>query len=117
MASRNRDERAYVNELIKVLLIETQKLYVYIDRDCGSLRHTSSGWDFQLSLNNLTIYCEAKIEAEKLTTWQEFTRAKIRAAGSKYHIIRFYDDGQFFTVNGGKKIAISAATFNDFIQG
>ncbi len=115
MASRNKDERKLVNELVKYLMIETQKLYVYIDRDCGKLRNTSSGWDFHMSLNSSDIYCEAKIEKKKLSDWQILTQARIKNAGSPYRVIRFWDGGEFFTIDDGKMIAISDAKFNDFL--
>lgn len=115
MASKNKDERKLVNELVKYLMIETQKLYVFIDRDCGGQRNTSSGFDFQLSLNGQIIYCEAKIEKKPLSTWQKLTQARIKNAGSPYRVIRFWDEGKFFTIDDDKMIDISNAKFEDFI--
>ena len=116
MASKNKDERAHVNALIKVLR-ENQvdpPFYVFIDRDAGNARHTSSGWDFHLSRNGKTVYCEAKEENGKLSDWQEFTRAMIHLAGSPYRVVRFWENGEYFFIDGEKRIAVKDATLQDF---
>jgi len=116
MASRNKDERAFVNVLIEAIQKNSPKTYVHIDRDCGSLRHTSSGWDFLLALDGCVVFCEAKIKT-KLSPWQLFTQALIKNSNTKYVVVRFTPDGEFFTLDNKKVIAISDATFEDFIQG
>ena len=75
MASRNKDERAHVNVLIKALQKNSPGVYVYIDRDAGNVRHTSSGWDFLLAHDGRVIFCEAKEENGRLSDWQKFTQA------------------------------------------
>ena len=116
MASRNKDERAHVNALIKALQKNSPGVYVFIDRDAGSARHTSSGWDFLLAYNGYVVFCEAKEEKGKLSEWQEYTRALIRGvSGTPYLIVRFLRN-DLFTVNDEKKIAILDATIQDFIK-
>lgn len=101
MASRNKDERAHVNALIKALQKNSPGVYVYIDRDAGSLRHTSSGWDFLLAKDGRVVFCEAKEEKGKLTEWQDYTRALIcGVSGTPYLIIRFWEKGRLFSVDG-----------------
>jgi hypothetical protein len=117
MSSKNKDERAHVNTLLKVLQEKVRRLYVIVDRDAGHQRHTSSGWDFQLSCDGRVAYCEAKEENGKLSTWQEFTRAQIKAAGSPYRVVRFWADGEFFTVDDGPRIAITDAVLEHFMEG
>ena len=116
MASKNKDERAHVNALIKVLReAENAPLaYFFIDRDAGNVRHTSSGWDFHISYAGRVVYCEAKEEKGKLTSWQEVTRAMIHSAGNLYRVVRFWKNGEFFNVDGGKMIAIKDACLQDF---
>ena len=116
MASRNKDERAHVNALVKAIQKNSPGVYVYIDRDAGSLRHTSSGWDFQLACHGLIVYCEAKIAGGKLTDWQEFVRAAVLASKTPYYVIRFSDGGACFTIDGGPAIATEKAAITDFIK-
>lgn len=116
MASRNKDERAHVNALVKAIQKNSPGVYVYIDRDAGNMRHTSSGWDFLLAHNGHVVFCEAKEEKGKLTEWQEYTCALIRGvSGTPYLIVRFLRN-DLFTINDGKKIAILDATIQDFIK-
>lgn len=118
MASRNKNERAHVNALIKAIQHNSSGTYVYIDRDAGSQRHTSSGWDFLLAWNGRVAFCEAKEENAKLTDWQELTRAMVRSvSGTPYRVVRFWENGEFFTVDDGKKIAILNAVIQSFIPG
>jgi len=118
MASRNKDERAHVNALVKAIQKNSPGVYVHIDRDAGAARHTSSGWDFMLVKDGRVVFCEAKEEKGKLSEWQELTRAMVRGvSGTPYRVVRFWENGEFFTVDDGKKIAISDATIQDFIQG
>ncbi len=100
MASRNKDERAYVNALVKAIQKNSPDVYIFIDRDAGSARHTSSGWDFQLSRGGRVVYCEAKLENGKLSEWQEFTRAAILASGTPYYVVRFWNGGSCFSISG-----------------
>lgn len=118
MASRNKDERAHVNALVKAIQKNSPGVYVYIDRDAGNARHTSSGWDFMLALNGCVAYCEAKIENKKLSDFQEFTRALILASGTPYLVVRFWNEGKFFTVSGrvNEKTETETASVNDFIK-
>jgi hypothetical protein len=121
MSSRNKDERAHVNALVEAIQRNSlHTVYVYIDRDAGNVRHTSSGWDFQLSRGGKIVYCEAKEKNKKLSAWQEFTQAFIKAAGSPYLVVRFWDrefrsDGGFFTIDGGKTIDVEKAKIEDFL--
>lgn len=116
MASRNKDERAHVNALVKAIQKNSPGVYVYIDRDAGAARHTSSGWDFMLVQNGRVVFCEAKEEKGKLTEWQDYTRALIRGvAGTPYLVVRFLDNG-LFTINDGRLIGIIDATVQDFIK-
>jgi hypothetical protein len=117
MASRNKDERALVNKLTKAILKNSPKTYIHIDRDSGSQRHTSSGFDFLLALHNRVVFCEAKIEKKSLSTWQEFTKAQVTAADVAYRVIRFTTDGKHFSIDSGKLIAISDACFLDIFKG
>ncbi|NLH78476.1 MAG: hypothetical protein GX465_15705 [Acidobacteria bacterium] len=116
MASRNKDERAHVNALVKAIQKNSPGVYIFIDRDAGNVRHTSSGWDFMLVQDGRVVFCEAKEEKGKLTNWQDYTRALIRGvSGTPYLIVRFLRN-DLFTIDGGKKIAILDATIQDFIK-
>ena len=116
MASRNKDERAHVNALVKAIQKNSPGVYVFIDRDAGTARHTSSGFDFLLAQNGRVVFCEAKEGKGKLSDWQEYTRALIRGvAGTPYLVVRFLDNG-LFTINDGRLIGIVDATAQDFIQ-
>ena len=101
MASRNKDERAHVNALVKALQKNSPGVYVYIDRDAGNVRHTSSGFDFILAYNGRVVFCEAKEEKGKLSEWQELTQALIKDAKTPYRVVRFWNEGKFFSVDGG----------------
>ncbi|MFA5413834.1 MAG: hypothetical protein WC348_04875 [Patescibacteria group bacterium] len=116
MASRNKDERAYVNALIKAIRKNSPGVYVHIDRDAGNVRHTSSGWDFMLACHGLVVFCEAKIEKGKLSTWQEFTRAAVLASKTPYVVVRFWEDGAHFTIDGGLMVETEKAAITDFIK-
>jgi len=117
MASRNKDERAHVNALVKAIQKNSPGVYVYIDRDAGNVRHTSSGWDFMLAQNGRVVFCEAKVEKGKLSDWQEYTRALIRGiSGTPYFIVRFSEDGKRFTIDGGAEIETEKADVEDFIR-
>lgn len=116
MASRNKDERAYVNALIKAIQKNSPGVYVHIDRDAGAARHTSSGFDFLLACHGLAVFCEAKIEKGKLSDWQEFVRAAVLASKTPYCVIRFWNDGKFFTVDDDPAITTEKAAITDFIK-
>ena len=113
MSSRNKNERSHVNALIKAIQKNSPGVYVHIDRDAGAARHTSSGYDFLLAFNGQVVFVEAKEDTGKLSDWQEFTRSLIQAAKCKYHVIRFSENEDFFTMDG-KMIAIKDATLQDF---
>lgn len=116
MASRNKDERAHVNALVKAIQKNSPGAYVFIDRDAGTARHTSSGWDFLLAKDGRVVFCEAKEEKGKLTEWQEYTRALIRGvSGTPYLVVRFLRN-DLFTINDGRKIAILDVRIQDFIK-
>jgi len=93
------NERACVNRLVKALQKNSPQVYIHVDRDSGSERHTSSSWDFLVAWDKNVIFCEAKTENGKLTEWQEFTRALVHATGGVFKIIRFWDEGETFTVS------------------
>ena len=117
MASRNKDERAHVNALVKAIQKNSPGVYVFIDRDAGNMRHTSSGFDFLLAQNGRVVFCEAKEEKGKLSDWQEYTRAIIRGvAGTPYLVVRFWDDGKYFTIDDGAEIETEKADVEDFIR-
>jgi hypothetical protein len=117
MSSKNKDERAYTNILVKAIQENTKHVYAYVDRDSGTARHTSSGWDFLLATNGTVVFCEAKIEKKPLSPWQKLVKALIQLAKTTYNEVRYDADGEFFTVNGGKRIAILDAKFEDFLEG
>ena len=116
MASRNKDERAYVNALIKAIQKNSPGVYVHIDRDAGAARHTSSGWDFMLACHGLVVFCEAKIEKGKLSDWQEFVRAAVLASKTPYVVVRFWENGTWFTINDEPAIITETARITDFIK-
>jgi len=117
MASRNKDERAHVNALVKAIQKNSPGVYVFIDRDAGTVRHTSSGFDFLLAQNGRVVFCEAKEEKGKLSDWQEFVRAAVLASKTPYRIIRFWADGLSFSVDGGgRMIETEKADVEDFIR-
>ena len=117
MASRNKDERAHVNALVKAIQKNSPGVYVYIDRDAGNMRHTSSGWDFLLAYKSYVAFCEAKEKKGVLSDWQEYTRALIRGiSGTPYFIVRFSEDGKRFTIDGGAEIETEKADVEDFIR-
>jgi hypothetical protein len=108
LASRNKDERAHVNALIKAIQKNSSGVYVYIDRDAGSMRHTSSGWDFLLAHNNKVVFCEAKEGYKKLSDWQECIQALVRSAECSYHVIRFWNNGMHYTVDDDDNVYTTA---------
>lgn len=116
MASRNKDERAYVNALTKAIQKNSPNVYVYIDRDAGGARHTSSGFDFILAAEGRVVFCEAKIEKGKLTDWQEYVRAAVLASETPYLVVRFWDGGARFSIDGGASIETDEAHISDFIK-
>jgi hypothetical protein len=117
MASRNKDERAHVNALVKAIKINSSRVYVFIDRDAGTARHTSSGWDFLLAKDGRVVFCEAKEEKGKLSDWQEYTRAIIRGvSGTPYLVVRFCNAGKCFTLDDGPAIETEKARITDFIK-
>lgn len=115
MASRNKDERAHVNALVKAIQKNSPGVYVYIDRDAGTARHTSSGFDFIIAHKGRVAFCEAKLERGRLSSWQKFIQAAIASSGTPYLVVRFLDN-DLFTINAEKKIAIMNATVQDFIK-
>jgi hypothetical protein len=116
MASRNKNERAYANALVKAIQKNSSDVYVYVDRDAGSVRHTSSGFDFLLASQGCVVFCEAKIENGKLTDWQKFIRVVILATGTPYFVVRFWESGVWFSIDSGTPIRTEKATITDFIK-
>ena len=116
MASRNKDERDYVNALVKAIQKNSPGVYVHIDRDAGAARHTSSGFDFLLACHGLVVFCEAKIEKGKLSDWQEFIQASVLASKTPYVVVRFYDGGMRFTIDNGATIETEQADITDFLK-
>ncbi len=116
--SGNVAERAAVNNLLKELRKKMQAgAYIYVDRDAGGQRHTSSGWDFLLARGPYAVFVEAKVGPGKLTEYQEFTRAEVQAAGGRYLVARFSEDGQRVSVDGGPSRAVAGITTTDFFRG
>ena len=112
---KNLTERTLVNKLIKAIQANSHRVYIHVDRDSGSQRHTSSGWDFLLAADGWVVFVEAKTEKGKLSEWQDFTRAQIIAARSDYIVVHFSADGKFFSTEDRKDVEISAASVSDFI--
>lgn len=102
MASRNKDERAHVNALLKAIQKNSPGAYIYVDRDAGATRHTSSGWDFSLAYMGRVVYCEAKEERGILSDWQELTQALVKDAKTPYLVVRFFDGGTCFMVDNSR---------------
>jgi len=116
MSSRNKDERANVNALVKAIQKNSpHQVYVHIDRDSGSARHTSSGYDFLMASEGRVIFVEAKQPKGKMSSWQQFAQAQITASGTKYCVVIFSDDGKSFQIDGGKRIDIETVKFEDFL--
>jgi len=115
MASQNKDERAYVNALIKAIRKNSPRVYVYIDRDAGFVRHTSSGFDFLLADMGRVVFCEAKVGNGKLSAWQGFVKTDVTASGTPYLVVRFWDGGTCFTVENGPRIDVDKARITDFV--
>ena len=113
--SKSKQERACVNRLVKAIQKNSSFVHIHIDRDSGSTRHTSSGWDFLITTCGHTVFCEAKMEKGKLTDWQKFTQAQIEATRTPYRVVRFSDDGKKFYVDGGDAVPIDAALAGDFL--
>lgn len=117
MASKNKDERAHVNALIKAMQKNSlDAFYVHVDRDAGGMRHTSSGWDFLLAYDGRAIFCEAKEENGKLSSFQLLTQALIATSHTPYRVVRFWEDGKFFTIDGGRRFETENASFAVFIE-
>ena len=116
MASKNKDERAYVNALVKAIQKNSPGVYVHIDRDAGSVRHTSSGFDFMLAYHGLVVFCEAKIEMGKLSEWQEYVRAAVMASKTPYYVVRFCADGTWFSIDGEEPIKTEEARITNFLK-
>lgn len=111
-------ERSAVNNLINAVKRKKKSdVYIFVDRDSGQERHTSSGWDFLIARGPYCVFVEAKVGAGKLTEYQEFTRAEVKAAGGRYVVLRFSDDGRRYTVDGGAPRAVADVTLNDFFRG
>lgn len=117
MASRSKDERAHVNTLIKAMQKNSpEPFYVFIDRDAGAQRHTSSGWDFLLAYKGRVVFVEAKEENGKLSDWQEFTQKLIVTVETRYAVLRFWKDGAFYSIDGGLRCETERASLRDFFD-
>ena len=116
--SGNVAERAAVNNLIRILKKKKQSdIYIFTDRDAGGLRHTSSGWDFLICRGPYCVFVEAKVGPGRLTEYQEFTRAEVKAAGGRYIVIRFSEDGKRVAVDAGAARAVADISLTDFFRG
>lgn len=117
--SGNVAERAAVNNLIEIIKKKKKKsdVYIFVDRDSGQLRHTSSGWDFLMARGPYCVFVEAKVGSGKLTEYQEFTRAEVKAAGGRYIVIRFSEDGKRVAVDAGTPRAVADVSLTDFFRG
>ncbi|TXH52170.1 MAG: hypothetical protein E6Q97_16755 [Desulfurellales bacterium] len=116
--SGNVAERAAVNNLVKELRKKYRDgVYVFIDRDAGGQRHTSSGWDFLICRGPYAVFVEAKVGPGKLTEYQELTRAEVQAAGGCYLVARFSEDGKRVAVDGGPARAVAGISTADFFRG
>jgi len=116
--SGNVAERAAVNQLIKALKKKKQSdVYIFVDRDAGGQRHTSSGWDFLIVRGPYCAFVEAKVGPGKLTEYQEFTRAEVKAAGGRYLIARFSEDGLRVAVDARPSRLVSDISLADFFRG
>lgn len=113
--SKKATERPCVNRLIKAVQKNSPPFYVHVDRDSGTRRHTSSGWDFLLSYYCRASFNEAKMEDGALSDWQQYTRAAVTSTGGTYNVVRFWDNGEFYTVNDGSMIKIDDAEIGDFL--
>lgn len=116
--SGNVAERAAVNNLIKILKKKKQSdVYIFVDRDSGTMRHTSSGWDFLLARGPYVVFVEAKVGPGKLTEYQEFTRAEVKAAGGRYIVARFSEDGLRVSIDARPARAVLDVSLTDFFRG
>ncbi len=111
-------ERTAVNALIKSLKKKKKSdVYIFVDRDSGSQRHTSSGWDFLIARGPYCVFVEAKVGPGKLTEYQELTRLEVKAAGGRYIVARFSEDGERVSIDARPARAVSAVTLADFFRG
>lgn len=110
-------ERTAVNDLIKSLKKKKKSdVYIFVDRDAGEIRHTKSGWDFLIARGPYCVFVEAKVGAGKLEEYQEFTRVEIKAAGGRYLVARFSEDGKRVAIDAAPAKAIDAVTLADFFR-
>ena len=110
-------ERAAVNNLLSHLRRKYRNaLYIYVDRDAGALRHTSSGWDFLLAKSGVVVFVEAKVSGGKLTDYQEYTRQQILLSRCQHVVLRFSDDGLSVTINGAPAKTVESVMFEDFLK-
>jgi len=108
-------ERAAVNNLLLHLRRKYKDaLYIFVDRDAGALRHTSSGWDFLLAKGGKVVFVEAKVGSRKLTDYQEYTRQQILSAQSRHVVLRFSEDGRGVAVDDAPVITVESVMFEDF---
>lgn len=115
--SGNVAERSAVNALINIIRKKKKSdVYIFVDRDSGGARHTSSGWDFLIVRGPYCTFVEAKVGAGKLTEYQEYTRAEIKAARGRYVIARFTEDGSRVSVDGHPARLLADVLVNDFFK-
>jgi hypothetical protein len=111
-------ERKAVNALLNALRKKYKsQLYIFVDRDAGEMRHTKSPWDFLLARGPYVVFVEAKVGAGRLEEWQEYSQAEVKAAGGRYLVARFSEDGQRVSVDGGPSRAVAGITTTDFFRG
>jgi hypothetical protein len=108
-------ERAAVNNLLLHLRRKYKDaLYIYVDRDAGALRHTSSGWDFLLAKDGKIVFVEAKVGGGKLTDYQEYTRQQILSARCWHVVLRFSNDGLSVMIDDAPVKRVESVKFEDF---
>jgi len=116
--SGNVAERTAVNNLIKAMKKKLQAgVYIFVDRDAGGLRHTSSGWDFFICRGPYAVFVEAKVGPGRLTEYQDFTRAEVQTAGGRYLVARFSLDGRRVSIDAGAAKLLSDVSLTDFFRG
>lgn len=110
-------ERTLVNTLVKSLKKNSPDAYIYIDRDSGAMRHTSSGWDFLISQGERVVFVEAKTVSGVLSDWQKLVAAELERAQSVYCVLKFSADGLSFELSHvGGVHRVASATAEKFFK-
>lgn len=88
-------ERENVNRLIEALKKNTDSpVFIHVDRDSGTTRHTKSGFDFSLTYKGQTVFVEAKNAGGKLSDFQKLTQRQIETAGGRFVVCVFAPDSE-----------------------